>query len=419
MAGPTPFKIAVPDEQLEWITNRVKTARIPPGKDVSEEQIWKEQGLPASYARRLQTYWANSYDWRRIETQLNAELQQFTLPISHADEEHTIHFVHHRSRNPSAIPFLFIHGWPGSFLEVRKIISLLTDPKDEKHQAYHVIAPSLPGFGFSSYPKKSICPPWEIAAILTKLMHALDYQQFMVQGGDWGSMIGRLIAIDSPMSVLGIHLNFIVGSPPSPVWHPFAVAKLARAYLFKGAGLSVFEKEMFERMQWWMREESGYQKIQGTKPQTLNYGLVDSPLGMLCWLREKIQFIVDRDAGFEWEDEEVVTWCMPYVLNGTAGHAEIYTCVPHDGGAGGGTTDRDEFMKRLFNRVISRKVPVGASIFPKDVVFLPKWWAECKVAENIVFWKEREKGGHFPSIERPDDLVEDIRAFTVAAGIKV
>ncbi|KAF1970118.1 epoxide hydrolase domain-containing protein [Bimuria novae-zelandiae CBS 107.79] len=416
MAEPVPFKIAVSDEQLEWINQRVRTARIPPGKDAPEEQIWQEQGLPASYARHLQDYWANSYDWRRIETQLNAELEQFTLPISHADEEHTIHFVHHRAKKPSAIPLLFIHGWPGSFLEVRKIIALLTDPEGDDQQAYHVVAPSLPGFGFSSYPRKHVCPPWEISSILTKLMHALSYNRFVVQGGDWGSMIGRLIATDSPASVLGLHLNFIIGTPPSPIWHPLAVAKLARAYLFKGAGLTAYEKTMFERMQWWNAAEAGYQKIQGTKPQTLNYGLVDSPLGMLCWLREKVQFIVDREAGFEWDDEEVVTWCMPYILNGTAGHSEIYMCIPKEGSS---KPEDKMLLTRLFDKIISRTVPVGVSVFPKDVAFVPKWWAESKVAENIAFWKEREKGGHFPSVERPKDLVEDVRAFTVAANIKL
>lgn len=415
MAEPTPFKIAVSDDELEWISQRVKTARIPPGKDASEEDVWKTQGLPASYARRIQNYWANSYDWRRIEAQLNDELQQFTVPISHADEQHTIHFVHHRSKSPSAIPLLFIHGWPGSFLEVRKIIGLLTHPEEEGKQAYHVVAPSLPGFGFSSYPRKKVCPPWEISGVLAKLMHALDYDKFMIQGGDWGSMIGRLIATESPASVLGLHLNFVIGTPPSPVWNPLAVAKLARAYMFKGAGLTEFERAMFERMQWWNEAEAGYQKIQGTKPQTLNYGLVDSPLGMLCWLREKVHFIVDRDAGFEWQDEEVITWAMPYILNGTAGHSEIYTVIPKaNGGSGDGA-----FVEKLFDSIIPRSVPVGASIFPKDVAFVPKWWAECKVAQNITFWKEREQGGHFPSVERPEDLVEDIRAFTAASGIKM
>lgn len=411
---PTPFKIAVPDEQLDWITQRVATARIPPGKDASEEEIWKTYGLPASYAAHIQEHWTKSYDWRRVEAGLNAELKQFTLPISHADEDHTIHFVHHRSSSAGAIPLLFIHGWPGSFLEVRKIIGMLTDPEEGK-QAYHVVAPSLPGFGFSSYPRKAICPPWEISVILTKLMHALDYPRFLVQGGDWGSMIGRLLAIQSPESVLGLHLNFIVASPPSPMWHPFAIAKLARAYLFKGAGLTPYEKTMLERMMWWNSSEAGYQKIQGTKPQTLNYSLVDSPLGMLCWLREKIHFLVDRDAGFEWDDDEVITWAMPYILNGTAGHSEIYTVIPRaHGGSGDG-----EFEARLFEKMVPREVPVGVSVFPKDVGFVPRWWAECKVAGNITFWNERGEGGHFASVERPGDLVEDVRRFTEVSGVKM
>lgn len=307
MATPKPFTIAVPEEQLQWITDRVRTARLPAAKDLPDETLWKEWGMPPTYAQKLHEYWTTKYDWRRIEAQLNAELKQFTVPIAHNGEDLNIHFVHHRSKREDAIPFLFLHGWPGSFLEVRSIIKLLTDPESPGDQAYHVVAPSLPGFSFSSYPKKP-CSPMDMAEVAQKLMSLLGYKKYMAQGGDWGSIIGRLIAAHHPESCKAIHLNAVVSAPPNPLWHPFAIGRLLFAYVTGGGGLTEFESKGLARMKWWMDYETGYQGIQGNKPLTLSYGLSDSPFGLACWLREKVQFLVSAD--FEWDEETVITNAM-------------------------------------------------------------------------------------------------------------
>ncbi len=306
MAQPTPYKIAVPDDQLRWINERVASTRIPPGKDLPADTLWKSWGLPPDYARELHRYWTTEYDWRRVEKQINEELSQFTIPINHNGEELTIHFVHHRSEREDAIPLLFLHGWPGSFLEVRGLIAHLTNPASASDPAYHVIAPSLPGFGFSSYPLVP-CSPMDMGEVGHKLMMALDYTQYIVQGGDWGSLIARVIALRHPDSCRAVHLNMVVASPPSPIWHPVALGRLVLLFL-TGLGASEYEKKSLARMKWWMDWESGYNAIQGTKPQTLSYALTDSPFGMMCWIREKTQFLVDDD--FKWKDDEVITWAM-------------------------------------------------------------------------------------------------------------
>ncbi|KAH8660485.1 epoxide hydrolase domain-containing protein [Xylariales sp. PMI_506] len=405
MASPTPYKIAVPEDQLKWINDRVRTTRLPPGKDLPEDELWKSWGLPPNYARKLQEFWVHKYDWRRVEKEINDELAQFTVPIRHNGEDVTIHFVHHQSKRQDAIPLLFVHGWPGSFLEVRHIIKLLTDPADDASPAYHVVAPSLPGFGFSSYPSKP-CTMIDMAEINYQLMTTvLGYKNFIAQGGDWGSIIIRKIAIEHPDHCRAIHLNMLCAAPPSVFKGPLVIGRLIAAYLTGGkVAMTEYESKMFERMKWWMDFEAGYQAIQGTKPQTLAYGLTDSPFGMMCWLREKVNYLVDTDAGFEWTDEQSITWAMPYILNGSPGHGEIYMISPR----GGDNT----LVEQVVGKVIPKQVSFGASIFPKDVLFAPRWWCDVSVSQNITYWKEHTEGGHFPSIEVPSVLVADVREFT-------
>lgn len=307
MSSPKPFKIEVPEEKLQWITDRVRSASLPPSKDLPDEELWKSWGLPPTCAEKLHKHWTTKYDWRRVEAQINSELTQYTIPIHHNDEDINIHFVHNRSDRDDAIPLLFVHGWPGSFLEVRRIIRLLTHPESPADQAYHVVAPSLPGFAFSSYPKNP-CSPMDMADISLKLMQALGYDRFMAQGGDWGSIISRLLAARHPESCRALHLNAVVSGPPSPLRHPLAIGRLLLAYLSGGRNLTAFEKKGLERMKWWMDDESAYQHIHGTKPLTLGYALGDSPFGLACWVREKVHYLVDDD--FEWDEELAITSAM-------------------------------------------------------------------------------------------------------------
>ena len=307
MAQPTPYQIALPEDQLSWIDDRIRTARLPASRDLPTDETWKSWGLPVDYAQRLKDCWTGSYDWRRVEKQLNEELNQFTVPIQHRGDDISLHFLHHRSEREDAIPLLIVHGWPGSVLEIRPVIRHLTNPSSPEEQAYHVIVPSLPGFGFSSYPSKP-CSPMDMADIILQLMTVLGYQRFMAQGGDWGAQIVRIIATRYPDQCRAVHMNMVITGPPSPLRNPLAFSKLILAWLTSGWNLAPFEKRMLDRMQWWMRWEYGYNEIQGTKPLTLSYGLTDSPLGMICWLREKIHTLFDDD--FVWTDEDALTWAM-------------------------------------------------------------------------------------------------------------
>lgn len=297
---PTPFKIAVSDDLLAFINDRVRTGRLPAPLHHEEGDGWSH-GLPLQTLSALKSFWTNEYDWRLIEARLNATFKQFTLPISAEGEDLSLHFVHHRSSREDAVPLLFVHGWPGSFLEVEHILPLLTEPASPKHQAFHVVAPSLPGFGFSSAPKNAGFTPKKFAAVLNKLMLALGYTTYIAQGGDWGSMISRLIGINHPESCVAIHVNFLVATPPSVLWNPLEIAWLVLRRFTDS------EKEKLKRMMWWQEKESGYYKIMGTKPMTVSYALVDSPLGMLAWIREKLEPLVDE---YTWTEEECITWAM-------------------------------------------------------------------------------------------------------------
>jgi len=301
---PKPFKIAVSDDLLSFIKQRVDTARLPPGLDLPKGEEWSF-GIPPSTISHLQEYWKTKYDWRTVEARINGHLKMFTLPISEGGENLNIHFVHHQSTHSNAIPLLFQHGWPGSFLEVDKIIDLLTAPEPGQ-QAYHVVAPSLPGFTFSDYPKGGEFNIQNMAAVDHKLMLALGYDKYIVQGGDWGSMIARIMAVDFPESCLGVHINMLGTGPPTWWRYPFHLAYLVAWAMLQG------KDSAFQRMLWWQKEESGYFEIQGTKPLTLGYGLVDSPIGTLAWLREKMEPLVDDD--FTWEEEEVCVWGALFFL---------------------------------------------------------------------------------------------------------
>ncbi|TVY54770.1 putative epoxide hydrolase [Lachnellula suecica] len=213
---PTPFKINVPPSLLSFIHQRVSTARIPSGSIHPPGEEWA-YGPPPSVMEHLKEYWSQKYDWRAVEARINSHLKMFTLPIKEGTEEIEMHFVHHRSDREGAIPLLFQHGWPGSFLEVDKIIDLLTQSSDPNAQAYHVVAPSLPGFTFSSAPKSPSFDLQNIAAINNTLMQALGYSKYMVQGGDWGCMIARVMAIDYPENCLAVHVNMVPAA--LPVWY--------------------------------------------------------------------------------------------------------------------------------------------------------------------------------------------------------
>ncbi|KAF5352057.1 hypothetical protein D9758_009391 [Tetrapyrgos nigripes] len=389
MGATKPYKLSVSQELLDWIDNRVKTARIIP--DVAHEpgQEWAD-GTPSSVMTELVDYWKEKFDWRAVEKKINENFKMFTMDIKEGEEVITLHFVHHRSEREGALPLLVSHGWPGNFLEVENLLKL-TDPEDPQAQAYHIVAPSIPGFTLSSSPSKPDFSIAKIAATYHKLMQGLGYTHYVAQGGDWGSFISRSIALQFPDACIGVHLNFMIGLPPSAIRYPFKIFSLLVRWF------TAEEKKKLARMQWWMKSESGYSRIQGTKPQTISYGLLDSPIGMLAWIREKLESLAEPD--YVWDPEVVITWTILYLLSGSAWHARIYKVGINNLG------------KEVLSKTIATQVPLGYSSFPLDVGYIPQWWAVASVAENIVFWKEHAKGGHFASVECPEALIEDIQEF--------
>jgi len=219
-------------------------------------------------------------------------------------------------------------------------------------------------------------------------MQKLGYSKYITQGGDWGSWITRTIAQNHPDSCLAVHVNMLTAVPPSPLQHP------AQFFWVVTGWFTPEEKKRLERRQWWIKGERGYSHIQSTKPQTISYALLDSPVGMLAWIRDKLQVLTE--PGYVWDKEVVITWAMLYLLSNSAWHARIYKQ---------GMT-KDHLLKPL-----PLKVAFGSSCFPYEIGYIPKWWAQGTIADNIVFWKEHEKGGHFPSVECPEVLKNDIQDF--------
>ncbi|KAF9529179.1 epoxide hydrolase domain-containing protein [Crepidotus variabilis] len=387
---PRPFSINVDQEILDWVTDRVRTSRIiPDAVQLPENKLWAD-GTPSSVMRDLVEYWKNDYDWRKVEAKLNSRYKMFMIDIEEAGEDIQLHFVHHRSDRKDAIPLLFPHGWPGNFTEVGDLLSL-TAPEDPKQQAFHIVAPTIPGYVFSSPPKSPDFNITNIGEVYHKLMVQLGYPKYVGQGGDWGSMILRSMAQKRPESLVAVHLNLVFAGVPS-IWHPFVLMKLILRMFTED------EKKRLGRMQNYLTHEIGYATIQKTKPQSLSYGLLDSPVGMLAWIREKLNNWSEPD--YVWDKEVVITWTMLYLLSNSAWHARLYkSSLP------------DLHPQLILNQSIPSTVAFGASLFPAEIAYVPRWWAQGSVADNIVFWKEKQKGGHFASVEVPDALKKDLLEF--------
>ena len=295
-----PFSIRIPDAALADLKARLATARIP---EPLQGDGWTH-GTDIGYLRQLVAYWRTGFDWRAQERRLN-QLEQFTTTIDGL----TIHFVHRRSKHANALPLLITHGWPGSFVEFTKIIGPLTDP--EAHggtaaEAFHVVMPSIPGFAFSQAPREPGYDPVRIAALEAKLMARLGYTRYGVQGGDWGSIISTQVALVDAPHVAGLHLNMCFGAAP--------------AGADPNTGLTDRERERLKVRQVFQNEETGYQQIQGTKPQTLGVALNDSPVGLAAWIVEKFRTWCDCDGNPEtvFTKDELLTNITLYWVTETA-----------------------------------------------------------------------------------------------------
>ncbi|KAH8808731.1 epoxide hydrolase [Xylogone sp. PMI_703] len=388
-----PFKIDIPDSKIHRLHQKLDLADYP---EELEDVGWN-CGPPLSDIKRLANHWRNGFDWRKQEARLN-EMAQFTMDIDvEGFETLNVHFVHEKSVVDGAIPLLFIHGWPGSFIEVEKILPLLK--AGDGGPAFHVVAPSLPNFGFSSRVTKKGFSLFQYAETLNKLMIGLGYDQYVIQGGDWGAIILRALAHAYPNNVRGLHTNMVLTSFPKPLAAPLSFISAITRYALSGylPTHSSLELSLLERAKDWSSGSGrAYFAQMGTKPQTIGYSLADSPVGLLGWIYEKLVAWTDE---YPWTDDEVLTWISIYYFSraGPAAASFIY----YEAESGSKTA---ESWGRLQSYL---KVPMGLAYFPKELASMPRVWAEA--AWNVVQVSTHEKGGHFAATERPDAIVKDLK----------
>jgi epoxide hydrolase len=373
-----PFVIQAGDAALADLQDRLRRTRWPEREPVGD---WS-QGVPLSYLRELCAYWGGRYDWRATEARLN-RIPQFTTAIDGLD----IHFLHVRSPHPGAVPLIMTHGWPGSFLEFERAIGPLTDPPAHgtaAPDAFDVVVPSLPGYGFSGKPASSGWDIHRIARAWAELMTRLGYERFLAMGSDWGTSVSTSLALQHPGRLLGIHLVPPLAPPDSSAGDLTSDERAALA-------------DLDERT----RTGSGYSAVQGTRPQTIGYSLTDSPAGLCAWIVEKVWAWADHpgDLGQVLTADQVLDNVTLYWLTGTgASAARLYWESI--------AQVTDWFTSAAGESVT---VPAACSVFPREVPRPSRRWAERRFA-NIVYWNQPARGGHFAAWEQPGLFVDEVRA---------
>lgn len=384
-----PFRVSVPDEQLADLRRRIAATRWPERETVDDQS----QGIQLARLRPLIEHWDTRYDWRKAEAKLNA-LPQFMTEIDGLD----IHFIHVRSRHPNALPVIITHGWPGSVLELLKVIGPLTDPTahgGSAEDAFDVVLPSMPGFGFSDKPAGTGWGPDRIARCWAELMRRLAYTRYVAQGGDWGSPVSSAMARQAPPGLLGIHINL-----------PATVSPEVAAALATGgpapAGLSEAERATFDELSAAARMGSrSYAVMMGTRPQTIGYALTDSPAGLAAWMLGHPGFASWTYSGGDPEKsvDEVLDEISLYWLTNTAtSSARLYWET-------GGRT----VILAADQKTSEIALPVAITVFPGEVYRAPETWAR-RAYRNLIYFHEADKGGHFAAWEQPLLFTAELRA---------
>jgi pimeloyl-ACP methyl ester carboxylesterase len=373
------FAINVPETTLTDLKRRLDATRWP---DEINHAAW-ESGTNLGYMKSFTHYWRTGYDWRQKETALN-QLPHYRIALDGLN----IHFVHVRGKGPAPLPLIITHGWPGSFIEMTKLIPLLTDPAaygGKAEDAFDVVVPSLPGYGFSDRPSARGMNPNQIAALWVGLMQELGYSRFAAQGGDWGSIVSIALGLDHGDRMIGIHLNYIAGR------------FLLGGTLNQPQDDEIAKTFLTEIRGWWDRE-GGYSHVQATKPQTLSYGLNDSPVGLAAWIIEKFRTWSDCAGDVErvFTRDELLTNVMIYWVTETI-HSS--TCLYYE--------SRERPMSLSPTNWV--KTPVAVALFPEEIAMPPRKLAERGL--NIVRWTTMPKGGHFAAMEQPELLAQDLREF--------
>ncbi len=377
-----PFKIHHSDEQLDDLRARIRNARWPEAETVAgSDEPWA-QGMPLEYARELAEHWAQDYDWRRCEAELNSWPNHRTVIDGLG-----IHFIHVRSPHEGARPLVLTHGWPGSVVEFLDVIGPLTDPGahgGDPADAFHVVIPSLPGFGWSDKPTESGWGVPRIAAAWEQLMLRLGYDRFFAQGGDWGSMVTTAIALGHPEHLDGFHVNMPI-APPDPDLMD---------------DMSELEVSALAGLDHYMNQENGYSAQQSTRPQTLGYGLADSAVGQMAWVTEKFWAWADHDGdprsaiSADRQLDNVMTY---WLTNSAASSARLYW---------------ESFKDVDLSPV---PVPAGVSVFPKEIFRTSRRWAEKRYTD-LRHYNALDRGGHFAAFEQPELFVDEVRAAFRAMG---
>ncbi|KAE8373462.1 Alpha/Beta hydrolase protein [Aspergillus bertholletiae] len=388
-----PFRISVSDAQLHHLQQKLSVATFP---DELDDADW-DMGVPLGEMRRLVTYWRDGFNWRQKEQELNESLNQFLVPITVTGfGDLDIHCLHHTSQNPNAVPLLFIHGWPGNFLEATKLIPLLTK-SDETYPAFTVVAPSLPNFGFSSAVKKKGFGLVQYAEAMHNVMLALGYKDYVVQGGDWGSIIARVMANHYSDHIRAVHLNFV---PVIPWKNPLVFLRSLLTIPF-----STDDKAHLSATLDYLMKGNAYMRQQETRPQTLGYALHDSPVALLAWIYDKLHSWTDS---YPWTDDEILTWVSIYCfsLAGPAASVRIYYEAARNdaSSAGPGMSTADAISKPT-----PGNVKLAVAQFKKELIQVPMSWAG--LAGSVVRAKNFDCGGHFAAWEVPELLATDLRNF--------
>jgi pimeloyl-ACP methyl ester carboxylesterase len=367
----TPFTLAIEAARLQDLQRRLDLTRWPDAEVVDD---WS-QGAPLARVQSLVDYWRTHYDWRRCESTLN-RLGQFVTRIDGVD----IHFLHIRSAHPNALPMILTHGWPGSVVEFLKCVGPLVEPTahgGDARDAFHLVIPSLPGYGFSSKPREKGWNVKRIAKAWDVLMQRLGYDRYVAQGGDWGAVITTAMGISRPDGLAAIHLNLPLVRPKNP-----------------GENLSAAETQMLEQLAFYARWDSGYAIQQSSRPQTLGYGLADSPAAQAAWIYEKFYAWTDNDGTPEstlTQDEMLDNIMLYWLPNAGTSSARLYW----------------ESYRAAFIAA-ELELPTGCSIFPKDIYTAPRSWAQ-RCIHNLIYWNELDRGGHFAAFEQPMLFVAELR----------
>jgi pimeloyl-ACP methyl ester carboxylesterase len=384
------FRINVPDDQLVDLRRRLASTRWPDKETVKDDA----QGVPLAKLRALVSYWGTDYDWRRVEAKLNA-LPQFMTTVDGVD----IHSIHVRSRHPNAMPLIVTHGWPGSIIEQLKIIAPLTDPTaygGKTEDAFDVVIPSLPGYGFSSRPTGTGWDPERIALAWAELMKRVGYTRYVAQGGDWGAPVTSAMARQSAAGLLGIHINLPATVPPE------VAAALAGGPV--PTGLSEQERSVLEVLKaYGMKGNAAYFTMMTARPQTVGYGTTDSPTGLAAWILVHPGFSQwsygDDPKASATKDDVLDNITLYWLTNTAASAARLYW----ENGA------RGSVIVAAAQKTNEISLPVAITVFPHDVYRAPETWAR-RAYKNLIYFNEVDKGGHFAAWEEPQLFSEELRA---------